>query len=104
MDFYRKIDDMRVAKGWSFYKLSQESGLSQQTFTQWMGGKTIPTIQALQSVCNAFGITLAEFFAEDGVIVSTVETKQLMDKWEFLNTKEKESILFIMENYIQKRK
>ncbi len=49
-------------------------------------------------------LTLAEFFAEDGVIVSTVETKQLMDKWEFLNTKEKESILFIMENYIQKRK
>ena len=49
MDYFRKIDKMRVARGWSFYRLSQESGLSQQTFTKWMNGKTTPTLLALQA-------------------------------------------------------
>ena len=58
MDIVKKIDKIRVQRGWTFYKLSQESGLTQQTFTKWMEGKTIPTIPALKAVCDAFGITL----------------------------------------------
>lgn len=103
MDFYRKIDNMRVARGWSFYKLSQESGLSQQTFTQWMAGKTIPTIPALKSVCNAYGITLAEFFAEDDLIVATPEVKELFNNWQVLTKEEKASVMAIVKNYIKKK-
>lgn len=103
MDYFRKIDKMRVARGWSFYKLSQESGLSQQTFTQWMGGKTTPTIAALKAVCDAFGITLAEFFAEDDVIVATPEVKELLDDWKVLTREERESVIAIVKNYIKKK-
>lgn len=40
MNYFRKIDKLRTMRGWSFYKLSQESGLAQQTFTQWKRHRT----------------------------------------------------------------
>lgn len=103
MDYFRKIDKMRVARGWSFYRLSQESGLSQQTFTKWMNGKTTPTLLALQAVCNAFEISLAEFFAEDEIIVVTPEVKELFNDWQVLTKEEKASVMAIVKNYIKKR-
>ncbi len=103
MDYFRKIDKMRVARGWSFYRLSQESGLSQQTFTKWMNGKTTPTLLALQAVCDAFEISLAEFFAEDEIIVVTPEVKELFNDWQVLTKEEKASVMAIVKNYIKKR-
>lgn len=102
MDYCTKIDKLRMARGWSFYRLSQETGLSQQTFTQWMNGKTIPTIPALQLVCKAFDITLAEFLAEDGIIVATPENIALLSDWQLLTKSQKQSIIEIMKNYINK--
>lgn len=102
MNYFRKVDELRVARGWSFYRLSQETGLSQQTFTKWMNGQTIPTIPALQLVCKAFGITLAEFLAEDEIIVATPENKSLLDNWQLLTKTQKQSIIEIMKNYINK--
>lgn len=103
MDYFRKIDKMRVSRGWSFYRLSQESGLSQQTFTKWMNGKTTPTLLALQAVCDAFEISLAEFFAEDEIIVVTPEVKELFNDWQVLTKEEKASVMAIVKNYIKKR-
>lgn len=104
MNLYRKIDKMRVARGWSFYKLSQESGLSQQTFTQWMSGKKAPTLPALKAVCDAFEISLAEFFAEDDIIIATPEVKELFYNWQLLTKEEKQSVMAIVKNYIKKDK
>ena len=54
MNIIEKIDRIRVQKGWSFYKLAQESGLTQQTFTKWISGKSVPTVPALEAICEAF--------------------------------------------------
>lgn len=102
MNYFRKVDELRVDRGWSFYRLSQETGLSQQTFTQWMNGKTVPTLTALQLVCKAFDITLAEFLAENDVIVATPENKALLDNWQLLTKTQKQSILEIIKNYLNK--
>lgn len=102
MDYFEKIDKLRVERGWSFYRLSQETGLSQQTFTQWMNGKTTPTTSALKSVCKAFNLSLAEFFAEDDIIVATPSTKDLLDDWFMLTDSQKQSVLAVIKNYINK--
>ncbi len=103
MDIVKKIDDIRVKRGWSFYKLAQESGLSQQTFTQWMNKKSTPTISALKSVCDAFEITLSDFFAETNTIEATPETKKIIENWNYLSQDEKRSIELIIDNYIKNK-
>ena len=102
MNIVKKIDEIRVARGWSFYKLSQESGLSLQTFTKWMEGKTVPSITAIQSVCEAFGISIANLFA-DNVIEVTPETKFIFENWNFLTKEEQKSIKLIIENYVKRQ-
>ncbi|MBE5757515.1 MAG: helix-turn-helix transcriptional regulator [Clostridiales bacterium] len=103
MDIVKKVDEMRVKRGWTFYKLAQESGLTQQTFTKWMEGKTMPTIQALQLVCDAFNITLANFFAENDMIEITPELKGILDNWVHLTKDEQQSIKLIIDNYISRK-
>lgn len=103
MDIVKKIDDIRVKRGWPFYKLAQESGLTQQTFTKCMEGKTIPTIPALKSVCDAYGITIANFFAENNMVEITPETKSVLDNWNYLTKEEQNSIKMIIDNYINRK-
>lgn len=103
MDIVKKIDEIRVKRGWTFYKLAQESGLSQQTFTKWMEGKTIPTIPALKSVCDAFGISLANFFSDSNTIEITPETKEILENWNYLTQEEKLSIKIIIDNYLKRK-
>ena len=103
MNVIEKIDKIRVQKGWSFYKLAQESGLTQQTFTKWISGKAIPTITALESICKAFDISMASLFAEKGMIEITDDSNYVLENWDCLSDKEKESIKLIIENYIENK-
>ena len=100
MNLIDKIDKLRVKKGWSFYKLAQESGLTQQTFTKWISGKSVPTIPALELICKAFDITMSNLFADGNTVELSNDTKYIFEHWNYLTTKEKESIRLIIQNYI----
>ena len=49
-------------RGFSIYKLSQMSGITQSTLDNLMGRPTFnPSLKTLVRVANAFGLTVAEF-------------------------------------------
>ena len=103
MDIVRKIDQLRYKKGWSFYKLSMETGLSKQVLSKWISGKSVPSLPALEAVCDAFGITLANLFAEEGMVEVTPELKPILDNWTLLSKTEQESIKLIIDNYMNNK-
>ena len=51
-------------RGWSEYRLAKESDLSQSTIANIFRRDTIPSIPTLECICNAFGLTLSQFFAD----------------------------------------
>ena len=63
MDILQRILQLREEKGWSEYKLSVESGIPQSTISSWFRKKAQPSVQSLQAICHACGITMAHFFA-----------------------------------------
>ena len=65
MDINKKIEKLRFQRGWSMYELAQEAGITQSTLTSIMKRGNPPKIETLESICEAFGITLAQFFLED---------------------------------------
>ena len=103
MNIARKIDQIRYKKGWSFYKLSYETGISQQAFSRWINGQSTPSLSALEAVCDAFGITLANLFAEEGIVEITPELKPILENWTLLSKMEQESIKMIIENYMNNK-
>lgn len=84
MDVIKRIDDLRKQRGWSVYKLAEESTLTQSTISNMFTRGTVPTIYTLQQICDAFGITLSEFFAET-VTLSNQEELMLLSQYRRLN-------------------
>ena len=65
MDILRKINKMRLDRNWSIYRLSVESDVPQSTLTNMFNRETLPSITTLEAICNAFDVSLSEFFKED---------------------------------------
>lgn len=65
MDILKKILKLREERGWSEYKLAEKSGITQSTISTWYRKNMLPSISSLESICNAFNITLSQFFADD---------------------------------------
>ena len=65
MDILKRIVDLRKERNWTEYQLAERSGLTQSTISSWYRKNMLPTIPSLSKICDAFGITLSEFFLED---------------------------------------
>lgn len=92
IDVVRKINRMRIERGWSVYKLAELSGLSEKTIYNWEKRCSIPTIQALEGICDAFGITLSQFFAEDNYVEMNAEMKELFDSYLSLTQEQRQAV------------
>lgn len=65
MNILEKIDRLRKARGWSVNNLAMEAMLTQSTVNNLYMRNSEPKLSTLRAICNAFGITLSEFFAEE---------------------------------------
>ena len=65
MDVISRIEQYRKEKGWTVYKLALEAGLSQSTLANMYARGTLPSLTSLENICDAFGITLSQFFSEN---------------------------------------
>ena len=65
MDILDKITQLRLERGWSEYQLAEKSGLTQSTISSWYRKNMLPTIPSLIHICDAFGISLSQFFLDD---------------------------------------
>ncbi len=94
MKILEKIDKLRKARGWSINNLAMEAMLTQSTLNNLYARKTDPKISTLQAICNAFGITLSEFFAKDVDEQSASSIDELLNKKiQRLSTAQKSALL-----------
>ncbi len=87
----KKIKMLRERKGWSQRQLATESGQSPSYLPELERGEKCPTVEVLDNICFALGISLAEFFSEpveikkrDKLAELSPEQKQLFN--DFLNS------------------
>ena len=95
MDVIKRIDALMEERNWSEYRLSQESGLSTSTIANIHRRNTVPSITTLESICEAFGITMSQFFAETQdhcEVYLSSEQREMFNDWVTL-TKEQKQIL-----------
>ena len=77
--------------------LAKEANLSHSTVTNMFNRNNAPTLPTLEAVCRAFGITLAQFFAEGEEVQLTEEQQKLFSKWSTLTDRQKQIILELMD-------
>ena len=98
MEVLGKIKRLRDECGWSDYKLAQEAGLRQSTISSMFKKNNNPTIQTLEALCKAFGLTLSQFFADGNVPVDlTDEQKMMLENWNMLTNEQKKALLNLLK-------
>ena len=89
-----RILQLRLERGWSEYRLSEESGIAQTTISSWFKKKIYPSIPSLEKICNAYNITLSQFFNFNNEATNlTEEQKLLLDNWNRLNSSQQKALL-----------
>ena len=95
-DILTTINKYREERGWTEYQLAERSGLPQSTISSWYRKIMVPTVPSLEKICNAFGITLSQLFAEGEAPVSlTISQRKLLESWSRL-TEEQQAVVFAL--------
>ena len=93
MDTNERLKQMLTERGWTEYKLSKLSGLSESTVGNIFRRNTVPSVITLEAICKAFGITLSQFFCESNMVELTPELQELFDSWSILTPEQKKAAL-----------
>ena len=79
------ITAYRKERKWSLYDLATHAGMKSITISTWYNNNATPTIPSFVKICDAFQITLPEFFAkaegnDSAPVVLTPQQMQLIDR------------------------
>lgn len=99
MDVLLRLAELQKQRGWSDYRIAKEAGLSPNTVSNIYRRNNVPSLTTLDALCNAFGITMSQFFADDAVIEVTPEIKELVERWSALTAEQKAVIWQILRTY-----
>ena len=93
MDTHSRLRQLMAERGWTAYRLAKASGLSESTLANIFKRNTVPSIATLEAICSAFGISLAQFFAENRMVELAPDLKELFDSWVSLTPEQKQAAL-----------
>ena len=97
MDAKQRIRELMAQRQWSEYRLAIASGLSQSTIANIFSRNTTPSITTLESICSAFGITLAQFFSDGEMVELTPEQREMFSASSSLSTHQKEALSHLIQ-------
>ncbi|MFT3952295.1 MAG: helix-turn-helix transcriptional regulator [Oscillospiraceae bacterium] len=98
MDTLERIKKILDERGWSMYKLSKISRVSQSTLSNMFNRNNDPSISTLEEICKGFGMTLSQFFAdEDDMVSLDKEQKEMLEKWSSLSSDQKNALLKLLK-------
>ena len=99
MNVIERIEDLRNRRGWTKYKLAEEAMLTYSTLSAIYSRATPPKIEILEMICNAFGITLAQFFAQNEEAQTvTADEGELLELYRTLSLEKRLALLTLLKN------
>lgn len=98
MDITNRIDELCRLHHMSKYRLSQITGISQSAFSKMARQQTSLSIETIHRICEAFGISMAQFFSEPGEYPDlTSQQKNFLDYLGKMDKKKQDYILLMTE-------
>ena len=77
IDVLQRINELREERHWTEYQLAERSGLTQSTISSWYRKNMLPTIPSLTKICDAFGISISQFFLDQAILLNERELSLL---------------------------
>ena len=100
-DVNKRILELCEQRNWSKYRLAQESKIGNSAISAMFKHNHVPTIHNLKKICDAFDITLSQFF--NCKLFSNKNQSQLyIELWSELEQTDKEKVLIYMHGLLHK--
>jgi len=96
MNVGARIRELRKAKGLSTQELANLTNISQPVISRLETNNRSADVASIEIICNALGITLAEFFAGDQPVVDP-ELKSLLETAKKLSPEQRELVQRLLE-------
>lgn len=61
---YEKYVEIRDSKNLTDYRVSEDTGITKSTFSDWKSGRSKPKLDKLKILAGYFGVSI-EYFLED---------------------------------------
>ena len=100
MNVTDRIRLLMQERGWTEYRLRKETNLPASTIANIFNRGTIPSLTTLESICNAFGISLCQFFAENNFVALNDEQQILLQTWSKLKKEQRAVLLSLMNQML----
>ena len=99
----KRVTKLREERNWSLYRLAKEAGISYSTLSNTFHRNNVPSVSTLMRICEGFGITLAEFFDEEGTMPKqlTVSDQKLLLDWHRLPRNDKNLVTAYMKGLLK---
>ena len=98
MNVLERILQLRLERGWSEYRLAEESGIAQTTISSWFRKQIFPSVPSLEKICGAYHITLAQFFSYDNTFPNLTEAQnKLLHAFSRLNNVQQEALIQFLD-------
>lgn len=101
IDVIKKLNTMRLERNLSVYRLAELTGLNQSTLANTFSRGIVPSLQNLELLCEAMGVSLSQFFArekDENYKLDFTESR-LIDNFRMLPPETKELFSKLLENY-----
>lgn len=97
---YKRVDEMRLQRGWSHYRLAELANISMTSIYSWRDRKSLPTLTTLNAVAEAFGVDPIVFLVgEEGLAARDAEEQELLTRWNALTTEQKASLMGMLRSF-----
>lgn len=94
----KKIETEKAKRGWSDYQLAQNADINQSILSTWKQRNIEPSLASIEQICKAFGISLSEFFAEEGEkVVLSPEQKEALGLWDSFSPDQRKAFVDLMK-------
>ncbi len=98
MNILQRIEALCLQRNMSKYRLSQLTGISQSAFSKMSREQSTLSLETIQRICDAFGISMAQFFSENEDYPDlTPQQREILKSWGLLSENKRNYILLMIE-------
>lgn len=98
MNIMNRVNDLCRRRNLSKYRLSMLTGISQSAFSKMERQQSTLSIDTIQRICDALGISLAQFFADgDELPDLSTDQRQLLESWSLLSPNKRQFVKHMID-------